>query len=59
MGIAIETTNLDLAQLKRELRYVIEINGRNLYNPETMTAGWALLTADVRANSLSQGVNRS
>ena len=33
-----EFANLDLNRMRQELRYPIVIDGRNLYNPETMAA---------------------
>jgi UDPglucose 6-dehydrogenase len=62
-----EFAALDLAMLKREMRYPVVIDGRNLYSPETMAAegftyysvGRAVVTPEIEVNSLPQGLKRA
>ena len=51
-----EFAALDLAQLNRKLRYPIVIDGRNLYDPETMAAHGFTYYSVGRATALPEGL---
>jgi UDPglucose 6-dehydrogenase len=51
-----EFANLDLQRLRRELKYPIVIDGRNLYDPEIMAAQGFTYYSVGRAACLPDGV---
>jgi UDPglucose 6-dehydrogenase len=51
-----EFANLDLSRIRRELKYPIVIDGRNLYDPETMAAQGFTYYSVGRAASYPDGV---
>ena len=51
-----EFSNLDLSRVRQELKYPIVIDGRNLYDPETMAAQGFTYYSVGRAASHPDGV---